>query len=401
MSQPNTRDIVTVFRAPGEPTAILNNLRRCTRCAMPETHETIEFDADGVCNVCRQHDYKQGRIDWAERERDLVALIDQYRGKYDYDCIVPFSGGKDSTFTLYQLVTKYKVKPLVVSFDHGFMRPMLLANAERTLKKLGVDFLKFRPSWKVVQLLMRESLSRKGDFCWHCHTGIFSYPMQIAVKFKVPLVFWGEPSSEYTSYYGYDEDEEVDERRFNRFVNLGITAEDMHGMLGGEVTARDLEPFTYPPIAQLRELKLRSVCLGSYIPWNVKNQYELISRELGWQGSEVEGVPPGYEYEKIECAMQGVRDYLKFIKRGFSRATHLTSIDIRNQRLTRDQAKALIEQHEGQRPASLDVFLDYVGMTEEEFLAIAMSHQVSPYAHDPAAIRPGRPLPDQESWDRS
>jgi N-acetyl sugar amidotransferase len=401
MSKPNARDIVTVFRAPGEPTAILNNLRRCTRCAMPETHETIEFDADGVCNVCRQHDYKQSRIDWEERQRELVALIDQYRGKYDYDCIIPFSGGKDSTFALHYLVTEHKVKPLVVSFDHGFMRPTLLANTERTIKRLGVDFLKFRPNWKVVQLLMRESLRRKGDFCWHCHTGIFSYPMQVAVKFNVPLVFWGEPSSEYTSYYGYDEDEEVDERRFNRFVNLGITADDMHGMLGGDVTARDLAPFTYPPVSQLRELKLRSVCLGSYIPWNVKNQYEIIARELGWQGDQVEGVPPGYEYEKIECAMQGVRDYLKFIKRGFSRATHLTSIDIRNQRMTREDAKALIERHEGHRPASLDVFLDYVGMTEQEFLDIAMSHQVSPYVHDPASVTPGAPLPDQERWDRS
>lgn len=400
MPQPN-RDIVTVFRASGEPTAILNNLRRCTRCAMPETHETIEFDADGVCNVCRQHDYKQSQIDWEARERELVVLIDRYRGRHDYDCIVPFSGGKDSTYTLYTLVTRYKVKPLVVTFDHGFLRPTLLANTERTIKKLGVDYLKFRPSWTVVQKLMRESLKRKGDFCWHCHTGIFSYPMHVAVKFQVPLVFWGEPSSEYTSYYGYDEDEEVDERRFNRFVNLGITAEDMFGMLGGEVPRRDLEPFSYPPAAKLRELKLRSVCLGSYVPWNVKNQYDIISRELGWQGSQVEGVPPGYEYEKIECAMQGVRDYLKFIKRGFSRTTHLTSIDIRNQRMTRDQARALIEQHEGQRPASLDVFLDYVGMTEAEFLEIAMSHQVSPYAHDPTTVRPGAPLDDQESWDRS
>jgi N-acetyl sugar amidotransferase len=401
MPHDHARDIATVYRATGEPTAILNNLRRCTRCAMPETHETIEFDAEGVCNVCRQHDYKQSQIDWAARERDLVALIEQHRGKYDYDCIVPFSGGKDSTYTLYALVERYKVKPLVVTFDHGFLRPTLLANTERTIKKLGVDYLSFRPSWKVVQKLMRESLTRKGDFCWHCHTGIFSYPMHIAVKFKVPLVFWGEPSSEYTSYYGYDEDEEVDERRFNRFINLGITADDMLGMLDGDVTRRDLEPFSYPPIAKLRELKVRSVCLGSYIPWNVKDQYEVIARELGWQGSDVEGVPPGYEYEKIECAMQGVRDYLKFIKRGFSRATHLTSIDIRNQRMTRDDAKALIERYEGQRPASLDVFLDYVGMSEAEFLAIAMSHQVSPYVHDPASVRPGAPLPDQESWDRS
>ena len=135
----------------------------------------------------------------------------------------------------------------------------------------------------------------------------------------------------------------MDERRFNRFVNLGITAEDMLGMLDGDVTMRDLEPFTYPPIAELRKLQVRSVCLGSYIPWDVKRQYEIIARELGWQGSPVEGVPAGLRYEKIECSMQGVRDYLKFIKRGFARTTHLTSIDIRNGRMSRDEARALIE----------------------------------------------------------
>ena len=401
MPQQPDREIVTVFRASGEPTAILNNLRRCARCTLPETHETIVFDAEGVCNVCRQQEYKQSKIDWAARERELGELIDRYRGKYDYDCIVPFSGGKDSTFTLYDLVTRFKVKPLVVTFDHGFLRPQTLENTERTIKLLGVDYLKFRPNWKLVQRLMQESLRRKGDFCWHCHTGIFSYPMHIAVKFKVPLLIWGEPSSEYTSYYGYDEDEEVDERRFNRFINLGITAEDMVGMLDGGITMRDLEPFAYPPLAELRKLGVRSVCLGSYIPWDVKKQYEVIARELGWKGSPVEGVPAGYEYEKVECAMQGVRDYLKYIKRGFARTTHLTSIDIRNQRLSRDEAKALIERHEGYRPASLDVFLDYVGLTEAEFMEIALSHQVSPYVHDGGSVRPGEPLWDQPRWDRS
>jgi N-acetyl sugar amidotransferase len=401
MQSNEARDIVTVFRAPGEPTAILNNLRRCTRCTMPETHETIVFDDEGVCNICRQHEYKRSQIDWKAREAEFAALIEEYRGRFSYDCIVPFSGGKDSTYTLYELVKRFKVKPLVVTFDHGFLRPGTLANTERTIKTLGVDYLKFRPSWKVVQKLMRESLRRKGDFCWHCHTGIFSYPMHIAVKFQVPLVIWGEPSAEYTSYYGYDEDEEVDERRFNRFINLGITATDMVGMLDGEITMRDLEPFSYPALADLRKLNVRSVCLGSYIPWDVKRQYELIARELGWQGSPVEGVPAGYEYEKIECAMQGVRDYLKFIKRGFARTTHLTSIDIRNNRMSRDEARALIEAHEGKRPASLDVFLDYVGLDEPEFLELALTHQVSPYQHDVARVTPGDPLPDQAGWDRT
>jgi N-acetyl sugar amidotransferase len=401
MQREDVPHIATLHDRAGRKTSILNNLRRCTRCAMPETHETILFDADGVCNVCRQHDFKQSQIDWDARERDLLALIDSYRGRAAYDCIIPFSGGKDSTYTLYTLVTKYKVKPLVVTFDHGFLRPTTLANNERTIKKLGVDYLKFRPNWKIVQKLMLETLKRKGDFCWHCHTGIFSYPMQIAVNFKVPLLFWGEPSAEYTSYYSYDEPEEVDERRFNRFVNLGITAEDMVGMLDGDVDARDLRPFTYPDLKDLKAINYRSVCLGSYVPWDVKLHYEVIARELGWQGDEVEGVPPGYEYEKVECAMQGVRDYLKYIKRGFARTTHLTSIDIRNGRMTREEAARLIEQHEGRRPASLDVFLEYVGLTEDEFMAIALEQVVSPNVHDRSAVAPAGQLWDQPLWDRS
>ncbi|MGE3540904.1 MAG: N-acetyl sugar amidotransferase [Candidatus Tectimicrobiota bacterium] len=376
------------------------DLQRCTRCVIPETHETIAFDAQGVCNVCRQHEYKHEQIDWQQRRQDLETLIAAYRGKYAYDCLVPFSGGKDSTFTLYYLVTTYKLKPLVVQFDHGFLRPQLRQNNERTLKKLGVDVISFRPNWHIVRKLMLESLKRKGDFCWHCHTGIFAYPMQIAVKFNVPLLFWGEPSAEYTSYYSYDEPEEVDERRFNRFVNLGMTADDMLGMLDG-VEARDLEPFRYPPLKDLRRLQVRSVCLGSYIPWDVKHQVAVIQHELGWQGDAVEGVPGMYDYEKIECFMQGVRDYLKFIKRGYGRTAHLTSLDIRHDRLHRDEALRLSSAHDGKRPASLDLFLRYVGISEQEFMEIAQAQAVHPWQYDPTRTESGQPLPDMAQWDRT
>lgn len=376
----------------------MTELKRCTRCTIPETHETIEFDAEGVCNICRQQEYKKERIDWGERRRELAELIERYRGKYSHDCIVPFSGGKDSTFTLHYLVKEYGLKPLVVQFDHGFLRPGIVRNNVRTLKHLGVDFLSFRPNWNIVRKLMLESLTRKGDFCWHCHTGIFAYPMQLAVKFNIPLLIWGEPSAEYTSYYGYDEKEEVDERRFNRFINLGISADDMLGMVPG-VEPRDLEPFRYPSVKELRRVGVRSICLGSYIPWDVKAQVELIQRELGWEGDQVEGVPGQYPYEKIECFMQGVRDYLKFLKRGYGRTAHLTSIDIRNGRLDRDTALALVGEHDGRRPASLDLFLEYVGLTEQELVDLAVQHVVSPWRPDPSAMPAGAPLPDMPQWD--
>jgi len=373
-------------------------LKRCTKCVMPETWESIKFDKKGLCDICRNIEVKKQKIDWGKRRQEFIRLLNEYKGKGAYDCIIPFSGGKDSTFTVWKMVKEFNVKPLVVSFDHGFYRPKTLVNRMRTLEKLGVDFLSFKPNWQVVKKLMMEALKRKGDFCWHCHTGIFAYPMQIAVKFKIPLIIWGEPSAEYGGYYSYEEKEEVDERMFNRFINLGINAEDMYNMIKG-ITLRDLEPFRYPSLEELRAIKCRSVCLGSYVPWDVKNHVKIIKKELGWQEDEVEGVPPGYNYEKIECMFTGVRDYLKYIKRGIGRTAHLASIDVRNDRLTRKEALKLMNKYDGLRPASLDVFLKYLGISEDEFIRIALTHQVAPYKHDLKKTKKGKQLWDQKLWE--
>lgn len=375
-------------------------MKSCSRCFLPETHETIAFDGKGVCNICTANTAKQQSIDWASKKPELDALIEEHRGKFDYDCIVPFSGGKDSTWTLYYLVKEYGIKPLVVRFDHGFMRPNLEENVKKIQRKLGVDILSFTPNWHVVRKLMLQSFLEKGDFCWHCHTGIFSYPMWIALEKQVPLIFWGEPSAEYTAYFSYDQPETVDETRFNRFVNLGISADDMYLRLGGEVDKRDLKPYSYPPLKSLRKLNYRSVCLGSYIPWDVPRQSKIIMDELGWTGDLVENVPPQYNYEKIECYMQGVRDYIKYIKRGYSRPSHLAALDLRAGRIAPDDRAEMVELYEGKRPPSLDLFLEFVGLTEDEFLDVAMSHTVSPWEFKPAETNKGEKLPDFGQWSR-
>lgn len=376
----------------------MDELKRCKRCLLPETHESITFNNEGLCNICLQNQYKNEKIDWEAKQRDLDQLVEQYRGKNDYDCLVPFSGGKDSTWTLYYLVKKYKLKPLVVRFDHGFLRPNLNENTTRVLRNLGVDFISFTPNWKVVQKLMLQSFLEKGDFCWHCHTGIFSYPMHIAIKFNIPLIFWGEPSAEYTSYYSYDQVEEVDEKRFNRFVNLGISAVDMAIRLGGDLDPRDFKPYTYPSIKDLRKLKYRSVCLGSYIPWDVKKQSKIIMEELDWRGDLVENVPERYNYEKIECYMQGVRDYIKYLKRGYTRPTHLATLDIRNDRMDRAAGEKMIKDFEGKEPPSLEIFLKLVGITKEQFYEITKKHAVSPWKIKSVEHQLGEKLPDFNSW---
>tara|TARA_B100001989_G_scaffold10088_1_gene6525 strand:- start:6653 stop:7810 length:1158 start_codon:yes stop_codon:yes gene_type:complete len=382
-------------------------MKRCVRCDLPETYETIEFDEEGICNICRSTEYKNSNINWGERKELLDKLIEKFRGKSDYDCIVPFSGGKDSTFQLYYLMKEYKLKPLVVKFNHGFMRETIRKNSERTFKKLGVDVLEFTPNWHIVKRLMLESFRRKTDFCWHCHTGIYSYPLRVALLYKIPLIFWGEPQAEVTAYYDYldDEIEYEDEKKFYMLRTLGITAQDMHGMINSKespVDIRDLYPYTYPNKQDLIDLKYCSVPLGSFIPWDYTKNTQIIKKELGWLTDQLEGVPDKINEhgEKIECFMQGSRDYIKFIKRGYSRVSQINAFHVRNGRLSSDEAREINRKYDGRKPPSLSIFLDYLGMKEEEFNELCKHMSIPPYEHDFDKESQADQVWDFENWYR-
>ena len=361
-------------------------MKKCSKCLLPETYETIEFSNNGSCNICDGVINKKKDIDWKNRYHELKKIIDNHRGKYDYDCIVPFSGGKDSTFQLLYLIKEFKVKPLVIRFNHGFIRPTTHNNTISTLKKLGADFIDFTPNWHVVKMLMLESFVRKTDFCWHCHTGIYSYPVQMAIKLNVPLLIWGEPLAEMSAYYSYDEIEEENEKKFDKVRNLGISAEDMFNMLKGsgyKIDKRDLIPYSFPDKKIYKEKRIKSVNLGNYIYWDYNKQVKQIKEELNWMPDELEGVPnEGNPYSsKIECFMQGTRDYIKFIKRGYGRISQNIATELRQDNLGKVDAEKLIK-HEGKKPQSLQIFLDYVGLNEEEFNKICQSMSVPPYKHD-------------------
>lgn len=374
-------------------------MRYCTKCLLPDTHETINFDEMGVCNICRQSEAKHTVIDWDERKLMLDDIVAQYRDIGEYDCILPFSGGKDSTFQLWYVVHKLKLKPLVVRFDHWGYRPLVSKNNERTFKTLGVDVLQFTPNLHTVKILMKESLKRTGDFCWFCHTGVFAHTMQISVRYSIPLVIWGESTSEYRAYHSAEELEELNNNLFNQIINLSITADDMFKYLNGTISERDLNPFRFPRDEELEKIGAKSIWLGNYIKWNTRSNVEIIKSELGWEGQAVEGIPPTYDYEKIECKFQGVRDYCKYIKRGHGRTNHLMCIDIRNGDIDRAAALELVQIWDGKRPASLDYFLRFLDMEEDEFINMVKANQVYDWGFDKSAVEQGMPLPEMGLWD--
>ena len=281
---------------------------------------------------------------------------------------------------------EYDLKPLVIRFNHGFLRETTINNTNKVLKKLGVDFIDFTPNWKIVKKLMLESFVRKTDFCWHCHTGIFSYPLRMAILHKVPLIFYGESTSEMDSYTNFEDDEidYFDEKKFNVKFNLGITADDMYNMLNKKddpIDKRDLLPYTYPTPEEYKENKLVPVALGSFIKWDASIQTDIIKKELNWETDELEHIPDEYNPngDKMECFMQASRDYVKWLKRGYSRMTQINSQLVRNNKMDPKKAKTLNEKYDGLKPKSLEIFLEYVGLEEKEFNEIIENMVIPPH----------------------
>lgn len=374
-------------------------MERCSKCILPVTWESIFYDENGVCNICNNWSTQKAKIDWDERSARLQEICEKAkeeakRRNNKYHCIVPFSGGKDTSYILWYTVTQLKMRPLVVTFDHGFFRPRMLENRMRTFRKLGVDVLTFLYNWQLQRKIMLEALKRKGDFCWHCHLGVTVFPMQEAIRRNIPLIIWGEGGGEYEGYFKYQMLEQMREWKFNRRCTIGMRAEDMSGFVG--VDPEELEPFIYPSEEEMNRVGLQSLPLGNFIPWDVQKHVAVIKKELGWQEDVIESGYPWPSYEKIECQFTGIRDYVKFLKRGFSRMTHLCTLDIRHGRMTREEALGLIAKHEGKKPKSLKVMLEYLGISEEEFHEICAWHLIQP-----APVIKPHDLPEgEELWDQ-
>ena len=185
---------------------------------------------------------------------------------------------------------------------------------------------------------------------------------------------------------------------FNEFNSENIKPVELT-LLNGQVDKRDLEQFQFPSEEELSALGAKAIYLGNYIKWNTKKQVEMIKKELGWKGQDVEGIPPEFDYEKIECRWQGIRDYCKYIKRGHGRTNHLACIDIRNGEMTRERGLELCEKYDGKRPASLDQFLRLLNISEEEFEQILLANSVIDWGFDHNNLKKGKVLSDMYLWD--
>ena len=347
------------------------NLQYCLRCCLPETVEGIAFDDFGICRACQSAEQKI-HIDWTLREKALRNILDRYRSKdgRNYDCIVPISGGKDSTFQLHVITKVYGLRPLAVTFSHNWYTKTGRQNLENALESFNVDHIMFTPNRNLINRLARESLFQIGDSCWHCHAGVGAFPLQVAVRWNIPLLIWGESIAEASGRASYYEPV----RKFDREYFLNVSSKvDVDALVSPSVQRGELSPFELPTPEECERVGLIGLHLGDYIFWDDERQMEFVRDEYGWKEDDVEGTYKGYK--SVECRMAGLHDYTKFLKRGFGRGTDHASIDVRAGLLTREEGFELAKRHDAERPEILDYYLEITGLTEDEFYTAMGAHR--------------------------
>ena len=349
-------------------------MRYCTRCVYPAASALpLAFDERGVCSGCRVHEEKK-KIDWDQRGEMFRELLEEYRSKDGsrYDCIIPVSGGKDSYFQTYMLKEVFGMRPLLVTYHGNNYLPVGEANLRRMREVFGVDHLIFGPSVPTLGKLNRLCFKLMGDMNWHAHCGIYTYPMQVATKLNIPLVFYGEHGQiDLAGMYSLSDMVEVTARFVHEYIKRGFDWTDMVEPEEG-LTPADLQWAKYPSDQDLERVGVRGIFLGNYIYWDANQHTKLMMERFGFQASPE---PFDRTYRRIsnldDMHENGAHDYLKYIKFGYGRATDHACKDIRLGYMTREEGIEMVRKYDHVKPHDLSRWLRYVGMTEEEFDRIA------------------------------
>jgi N-acetyl sugar amidotransferase len=348
-------------------------LKYCKCCVMPDTKPDLHIDLEGICNACRSFQQRR-EVDWDQRYQDLLKVLDKYRQKdgVNWDCIVPVSGGKDSTYQVVRML-QLGLNPLCVTSTTCDLSSLGRANIEN-LKRLGVDYIEVSPNPLVRAKLNRVGLTQVGDISWPEHVGIFTIPVRAAVQFNVPLIVWGENSqNEYGGPAAAAENNVLTRRWLEEFGGmLGMRVSDLIGQ--ESIEAKHLIPYTYPSDEELRRVGVTGLFLGHYIPWDGLSN-TLIAQANGFQTYQkvVEGSM--VNYENLDNHHTGIHDYFKFLKFGFGRATDLACLHIRRGRLTRQDGIETVKRLDGLFPweylgKSLKDILQPLDISVDEFIRL-------------------------------
>jgi N-acetyl sugar amidotransferase len=354
-------------------------MKYCTRCVYPAvTAVPTTFDEAGVCSGCLVSDQRK-HINWDERWQMLVNLVDQFRSSNNYDILIPVSGGKDSYYQTHVAVRLLNLKPLLVTYHGNNYLPEGEYNLLRMREVFDCDHIIVRPSVDTLIKMNRIGFKLQGDNNWHAHCGIFTVPIQVAVRYKVPLMLWGEHGfMDLGGMYSYNDFVEFTAKFRLEHAQRGYDWYDFtdegleklgHPELREGLTARDLLWAQYPTDNEIDSVGVRGIYLSNFVNWDANQHVKLVERLYGWRRAQQPFERTYRDFSNLDDMHEnGIHDYLKFVKLGYGRASDHACKDIRGGYMTREQGIEMVRKYDHVKPRrDLERWLQYVGMSEEEF----------------------------------
>lgn len=344
----------------------------CNRCMYPAVAVNLSIDDEGICASCRTAEEfeKLTPAFWDKRRHKFEQVIEviMKNNSSDYDCIIPVSGGKDSYYQTHVMAAEYGLKPLLVTYHGNNYLPEGDYNRDRMRHVFDADHLVFGPSVEVLKKLNRLCFKKMGDMNWHAHCGIMTFPVQIAVKFNVPLMIWGETAWDISGMFEPDDFVEFSARVRHEHALRGFEWYDMLNDEAEKLNEKDLSWAKYPADEDVLKVGVRGLYIGNFFKWDPNQHSLLVQNRYGFKAS----AKPFERTYRIASNLDdryenGVHDLLKFIKFGYGRASDHASKDIRTGYMSRNQGIEMVKKYDHAVSQDLYHWLDYVGLSEDEF----------------------------------
>jgi N-acetyl sugar amidotransferase len=341
-------------------------IKYCKKCTVSNQRPRITFDEHGVCSACNYAEYKRTKINWDDREKELIELCNKYRKTNgEYDVIVPCSGGKDGSFVAHQLKYKYGMNPLAVTWAPLKATEIGRRNLDAFIAS-GFNHVLGTPNPKVTRRLTHLAFKHLGDPFQPFIYGQTNYPMHMAVKHNVQLIMYGENGE---VEYGGDMKNAFRPTRdivdHDRHYFSGLPPEFWaeHG-----VSLADLHPFGAPPHDQIMSNGTQIHFFGYYKFWDPQENFYYCQEHTGFTPNTERSEGTYSKYASLDDQIDGYHYYLAYIKFGIGRTTSDTAHEIRDGKITREEGAALVKRYDGEFPRKyFKEFLEYCSITEEEF----------------------------------
>jgi len=351
-------------------------VRVCSRCLYTESHPLgIYIDENWLCSGCKIHEEKD-TLNWSDREQILKSLLGEYKNKNlnNYDCIIPVSGARDSYFIVDKIKNEYGMNPLLVTYNAQYNTERGIRNLVYLRTHFDCDIFTLTVSPNRIKQITRATLRRLGSLYWHVLAGQTVFPVQVAVRLKIPLIIWGAHQGiDQVGMYSHLDEVEMTRKYRKEHDLMGLEAEDLISD-EDQVFAKDIYQFRYPDNHDLASVGVRGIYLNNYLRWDTKAQHEDMVNKYQYETNPQTRTFDSYN-DVDSFVYSDLHDHIKNLKWGYGKVTDHVNREIRLKRINREEGQKLINKFEDIKPVFSQQFMDWLGVTENSFNFILDQHR--------------------------